>query len=57
MVPCAAAGAHQDAVGVCAHELADPQLALFLCRVLEGPGGPLQCHLITGELLPGGHGM
>ncbi|KAK9861889.1 hypothetical protein WJX84_003839 [Apatococcus fuscideae] len=44
-------GAQQDAVGVCATEIADPQLALFLCHLLEGPQGPLQHHLITSQLL------
>ncbi len=48
----AAGGAQQDAVGVCAQELQDPQLALFLCHMLEGPMGPLQHHLITSQLLP-----
>ncbi len=48
-----AGGALQDAVGVCAHELGDPQLALFLARLLEGEQGPLQQALLTKELLPG----
>lgn len=48
-----AGGAHRDAVGVCAHELKDPQLALFLARLLEGPQGPLQQALISDELLHG----
>ena len=47
-----AGGAQQDAVGVCAQELQDPQLALFLCHMLEGPQGPLQHHLISSQLLP-----
>ncbi|KAL0019249.1 hypothetical protein WJX77_001067 [Trebouxia sp. C0004] len=46
-------GALQDAVGVCAHELGDPQLALFLARLLEGEQGPLQQALLAKELLPG----
>lgn len=49
---CPAGGAQQDAVGVCAKEIEDPQLALFLCHMLEGPQGPLQHHLITTHLLP-----
>ena len=39
-------------MGVCAQELQDAQLALFLCHVLEGPEGPLQHHLVTCQLLP-----
>ena len=50
---CGVGGAFQDAVGVCAHELGDPQLALFLARLLEGEQGPLQQALLTKELLPG----
>ena len=46
--------AHHDAVGVCAHEVGDPQLALFLARVLEGEQGPLQHALLTKHLVPGG---
>ena len=49
----AAGGAYKDAVGVCAHEMNDPQLALFLARLLEGEHGPLQQNLISGDLLPG----
>ena len=44
---------YRDAVGVCAHEMGDPQLALFLCHLLEGPQGPLQRELLTRDLLPG----
>ncbi len=47
-----AAGQLRDAVGVCANELADPQLAIFLCRLLEPAGGPLLQHLLADELLP-----
>ena len=52
MSTCLAGGAQQDAIGVCAKEIDDPQLALFLCHMLEGPQGPLQHHLITTQLLP-----
>ena len=48
---CLLGGAQQDAIGVCAKEIDDPQLALFLCHMLEGPQGPLQHHLITNQLL------
>lgn len=47
-----AAGQLRDAVGVCANELADPQLAIFLCRLLEPTPGPLLRHLLADELLP-----
>lgn len=30
----------------------DEQLALVLCRLVEGCGGPLERHLITKFLLP-----
>ncbi|KAL0048506.1 hypothetical protein WJX82_004799 [Trebouxia sp. C0006] len=50
-------GALQDAVGVCAHELGDPQLALFLARLLEGEQGTLQQALLTKELLPGAQAL
>lgn len=39
-------------MGVCAHELADPQLALFLARLLEPTPGPLLRHLLSDVLLP-----
>jgi hypothetical protein len=60
-----AAGEHKDAVGVCAREMGDPQLALFLARLLDGkaspagaPGstvapGSLLRGVISRELLPG----
>ena len=60
-----AAGEHKDAVGVCAREMGDPQLALFLARLLDGKAspagaagstvapGPLLRGVISGELLPG----
>ena len=48
-----AGGAYSDAVGVCSHELGDPQLALLLARILEGEQGPLQQALLAKELLPG----
>ncbi len=48
-----AAGSNKDAVGVCGHEMRDPQLALFLARLLE-PGNPqLQQEIIDDRLLPG----
>lgn len=48
----AAAGRPRDAVGVCASELDDPQLALFLARLLEPSPGPLLRHTLADELLP-----
>ena len=47
-----AAGHLRDAVGVCARELNDPQLALFLARLLEPTPGPLLRHTLADELLP-----
>lgn len=53
VVSAPAGGAYKDAIGVCAHEMQDPQLALFLARLLEGEQGPLQQSLICQDLLPG----
>jgi hypothetical protein len=47
-----AAGHLRDAVGVCARELGDPQLALLLARLLEPSPGPLLHHTLAEELLP-----
>ena len=47
-----AGGRSHDAVGVCAHELADPQLGLFLARLLSDSTNALAA-LINQELLPG----
>ncbi|GAX73065.1 hypothetical protein CEUSTIGMA_g518.t1 [Chlamydomonas eustigma] len=42
-----------DAVGVLAHELQDPQLALFVARLLQGgAGGACSQRLILEDLLP-----
>lgn len=38
---------------MCATEMADPQLALFVARILEPQCGPLTTRLIQHELLPG----
>ena len=49
------AGGHlKDAVGVCAHELADPQLAIFVARLLEPQQSGLLSDLLANELLPRG---
>ncbi|XP_042479936.1 uncharacterized protein LOC122060893 isoform X2 [Macadamia integrifolia] len=45
-------GEPSSAVTICAKNLEDEQLALVLCRLLEGYGGPLECHLISKFLLP-----
>ncbi|XP_072962625.1 uncharacterized protein [Typha angustifolia] len=41
-----------SAVTVCAKNLGDEQLALIICRLVEGYGGPLEHHLISNVLLP-----
>ena len=48
-----AGGQLADAVGVCARELGDPQLALFLGRIMESPEQPLVRQIVLKELLPG----
>lgn len=51
---CARTGGNpKDALGVCATEMGDPQLALFVARILEPQCGPLTTRLIQHELLPG----
>ena len=37
---------------MCAHELADPQLAIFVARLLEPKQGALLSNLLANELLP-----
>lgn len=41
-----------SAVNVCAKNLQDEQLALVICRLVEGSGGPLERNLISNVLLP-----
>ncbi|XP_010523821.1 PREDICTED: uncharacterized protein LOC104802083 isoform X2 [Tarenaya hassleriana] len=41
-----------SAVNVCVKNLHDEQLALVLCRLVEGRGGPLEHNLITKYILP-----
>ncbi|KAJ9546551.1 hypothetical protein OSB04_019094 [Centaurea solstitialis] len=41
-----------SAINVCAKTYGDEQLALVICRLLEGYGGPLEHHLISKVLLP-----
>ncbi|XP_029129055.1 uncharacterized protein LOC109807783 isoform X2 [Cajanus cajan] len=45
-------GDHSSAINICAKNLGDEQLALVLCRLVEGHGGPLEHHLITKNILP-----
>ncbi|KAL5716968.1 hypothetical protein ACHQM5_010067 [Ranunculus cassubicifolius] len=45
-------GDTSSAVSVCAKTLGDEQLALVICRLIEGNGGPLERHLISKILLP-----
>lgn len=41
-----------SAVTVCAKNLGDEQLALIICRLAEGYGGPLEHDLISKFILP-----
>ncbi|KAK7389790.1 hypothetical protein VNO78_25084 [Psophocarpus tetragonolobus] len=45
-------GDRSSAINVCAKNLGDEQLALVICRLVEGHGGPLEHHLITKYMLP-----
>ncbi|KAJ6729607.1 RABCONNECTIN-3A [Salix viminalis] len=41
-----------SAITICAKNFGDEQLALIICRLIEGRGGPLEHHLITKFILP-----
>jgi hypothetical protein len=45
-------GDASSALNVCAKNLQDEQLALVICRLVEGSGGPLERNLISNVLLP-----
>ncbi|XP_028767605.1 uncharacterized protein LOC114725277 isoform X2 [Neltuma alba] len=45
-------GDHSSAVNICAKNLGDEQLALVICRLVEGHGGSLERHLISNYILP-----
>ncbi|XP_022770599.1 uncharacterized protein LOC111313959 isoform X2 [Durio zibethinus] len=45
-------GDTSSAVTVCAKNLGDEQLALIICRLVEGRGGSLERHLIKKLILP-----
>lgn len=45
-------GDSSSAVNVCARNLGDEQLALVICRLVEGHSGPLGHHLIKKFILP-----
>ncbi|GMH22541.1 hypothetical protein Nepgr_024384 [Nepenthes gracilis] len=45
-------GDTMSAVTVCAKTLGDEQLALVICRLVEGQGGPLERYLISKIILP-----
>lgn len=45
-------GDASSAVSICAKNLGDEQLAVVICRLIEGRGGPLERHLISKSLLP-----
>lgn len=42
-----------SAVSVCTKNLEDPQLGLVVCRLVEGPDGPVGRKLINKHVLPG----
>jgi hypothetical protein len=45
-------GQLQEAADVLARDAGDPQLALLVVRLAEGPGGPVARHLLQDRLLP-----
>ncbi|GAB2231200.1 hypothetical protein Droror1_Dr00027489 [Drosera rotundifolia] len=45
-------GDTMSAISVCAKNLGDEQLALVICHLVEGKGGPLEQHLISKIILP-----
>lgn len=45
-------GDTSSAINVCAKNLGDEQLALVICRLVEGRGGQLEHYLITKFMLP-----
>ncbi|XP_059651214.1 uncharacterized protein LOC132298889 [Cornus florida] len=45
-------GDTSSAVNVCAKNLGDEQLALVICRLVDGYGGPLERNLISKFMLP-----
>ncbi|KAK7292823.1 hypothetical protein RJT34_15677 [Clitoria ternatea] len=45
-------GDHSSAINICAKNLGDEQLALVICRLVEGHGGPLEHQVITKYILP-----
>ncbi|KAK4800575.1 hypothetical protein SAY86_021062 [Trapa natans] len=45
-------GDASSAINICIKNLGDEQLALVLCRLVEGCGGPLERHLITKFMFP-----
>lgn len=45
-------GDTSSAINVCTKNLGDEQLALVICRLVEGHGGPLERHLISKFILP-----
>ncbi|KAJ7951329.1 Transducin family protein/WD-40 repeat protein [Quillaja saponaria] len=45
-------GDYSSAINICIKNLGDEQLALVICRLVEGRGGQLERHLITKYLHP-----
>ncbi|XP_038683880.1 uncharacterized protein LOC119984139 isoform X2 [Tripterygium wilfordii] len=46
------AGDTSSAISVCAKNLKDEQLAVVICRLIEGPGGPSEHHFLTKFMIP-----
>ncbi|KAJ3261140.1 regulator of (H+)-ATPase in vacuolar membrane [Boothiomyces macroporosus] len=46
------AGKLKDAANVCIKQLKDPQLAITICRIYEGEGGPVLSDILQNQLIP-----
>ncbi|KAJ3274403.1 regulator of (H+)-ATPase in vacuolar membrane [Terramyces sp. JEL0728] len=47
------AGKLKDAANICIKQLDDPQLAITICRIYEGEGGPVLADILQNQLIPG----
>ncbi|KAJ3323371.1 regulator of (H+)-ATPase in vacuolar membrane [Boothiomyces sp. JEL0866] len=46
------AGKLKDAANICIKQLGDPQLAITICRIYEGEGGPILSDILINQLIP-----